>query len=472
MAVSQQIPSSGPGREELRQKGQFWTPDWVADAMVAYVLAGGAETIFDPAVGAGAFLRAAERIGHRLGSRVTASGTEIDKGALLEAKRSGLEADQISHVEVRDFLRDPPMGQFPAIAANPPYMRHHRLPQALKKHLRAFGARLIGRPLDGRTGVHVYFLLQALQILAPAGRLAFIMPADSCEGVFATYLWEWITREYRLEGVVTFTPEATPFPGVDTNPMIYLIRNVPPTGDIAWARCTEPDSTALTEWVLNGLDAGEVKGVSVIERDLQEALRMGLSRPPIRDEQRGRPLGDFASVMRGIATGANDFFFLTSDQVEELHIPDEFLVRAVGRTRDVPGDVISSQTLGALDDEGRPTFLFAPDGRPMRDFPLAVRAYLERGQADGVDQGALISTRQPWYRMETRATPPILFAYLGRRNVRFIRNSAAVVPLTGFLCVYPHSEDADYVRRLLEVLSHPAVIENLSIVGKSYGGGQ
>ena len=30
-------------REILRQKGQFWTPDWVAEAMVAYVLGGGSD---------------------------------------------------------------------------------------------------------------------------------------------------------------------------------------------------------------------------------------------------------------------------------------------------------------------------------------------------------------------------------------------------------------------------------------------
>ena len=42
-------------REALRQKGQFWTPPWVAEAMVGYVIRGGANAIFDPAVGAGAF---------------------------------------------------------------------------------------------------------------------------------------------------------------------------------------------------------------------------------------------------------------------------------------------------------------------------------------------------------------------------------------------------------------------------------
>jgi len=49
-------------REALRQKGQFWTPDWLADAMVAYVLERDDQVLFDPAIGAGAFFLAAKRL--------------------------------------------------------------------------------------------------------------------------------------------------------------------------------------------------------------------------------------------------------------------------------------------------------------------------------------------------------------------------------------------------------------------------
>jgi len=47
---AQVLPSSGPIRKALQEKGQFWTPAWVAEAMVAYVLAQGASRIFDPSV--------------------------------------------------------------------------------------------------------------------------------------------------------------------------------------------------------------------------------------------------------------------------------------------------------------------------------------------------------------------------------------------------------------------------------------
>ncbi|MDR7507209.1 MAG: N-6 DNA methylase [Armatimonadota bacterium] len=472
MRAQQKLPPSGPEREALREKGQFWTPDWVAEAMVGYVLAGGSDSIFDPAVGAGAFFRAARVVGQELGRRCSLLGTEVDPQALKEGQAGGLSESDLGLVEVRDFVLDPPAGSFKAIVANPPYIRHHRLPKTLKIKLRSLGMRIIGQPLDGRAGIHVYFLLRSLQLLDPAGgRLAFIVPADTCEGVFAPILWNWVSRHYRIDAVVTFDPEASPFPGVDTNPLIIMIRRATPARQFLWARCTEAGTNTLKRWTLSQFRYRPKRGLVVHRRDLTEGLRTGLSRPPCEVKPVGPSLVEFATVLRGIATGANEFFFMTQKQAEALAIPRTFLVRAIGRTRDVPGDVIDEKLLAELDASGRPTLLFCPDGRRLDCFPAAVRRYLKEGERKGLPQRPLIATRRPWYKMEVRKAPPVLFAYLGRRNARFVRNLAGVVPLTGFLCVYPRSDDPVFLEKLWSVLSHPATLANLPLVGKSYGSG-
>jgi len=472
MRPDQNLPPSGQARVAMRENGQFWTPDWVAEAMVGYVLAGGAESIFDPAVGAGAFLRAAKAVGQELGRKYRLCGTEVDPKALDQARDTGLTEEDLAFVDLRNFLLDPPAAVFDAIVANPPYIRHHRLPAPLKAKLRAFGAHLLGQPLDGRAGVHVYFLLRALQLLTPErGRLAFIMPADTCEGIFAPVLWRWITRHYRLEAVVTFDTGASPFPGVDTNPVIFMVRRTTPARHFLWARCTEAGTDTLKRWTRSDFRFLPTRGLEVHRRDLSEALRTGLSRFPAQAKFSEPELGHFATVLRGIATGANDFFFMTQKQAEALGIPPTYLVRAIGRTRDVPGDVIDEALLAQLDRLGRPTFLFCPDGRRLDLFPAAVRRYLEEGEQRGIAARPLIATRRPWYKMESRKPPAIVFAYLGRRNARFVRNLAGVVPLTGFLCVYPRSDDAAFIEKLWQVLCHPATLANLTLVGKSYGSG-
>jgi hypothetical protein len=467
----QKLPSAGPEREALREKGQFWTPDWVANAMVQYVLSNGSSVIFDPAVGPGIFLRAAKNIAKQRGGAVRLLGTEIDPTILQQAKNLGLTEREISRVELRDFVLDPPRGPFRAIVANPPYIRHHRLSEGTKAKLHRLSQRLIGRRLDGRAGLHVYFLLRALELMAPSGRLAFIMPADTVEGVFADALWRWITSKYRLEAVVTFEHHASPFPGVDTNPVIFMIRNESPAQHFFWARCAEAGGTCLVEWVASEFEIRTHREMMVQERSIMEALRTGMSRPYEPAMSSLFVLGDFATALRGIATGANEFFHITADRACTLEIPQEFLVPAIGRTRDVEGDLVTLDTIRSLEQAGRPTLLFSPDDRPVETLPPSVRKYIREGEAKGIHRKPLIAMRRPWYKMEVRSAPPFLFAYLGRRNARFIRNIAGVRPLTGFLCVYPRRSDPGFIERLWEVLRDPETIKRLTLVGKSYGGG-
>lgn len=483
----QNLPATGAAREALREKGQFWTPAWVAEAMVHYAVGGGARTVFDPAVGRGAFLRAAKSVAKQLDRALTLFGTEIDPEALRAAQQHGLTPDDLAHVEIADFLhsvtndrmmlantgfdRMPSEPLLPAIVANPPYIRHHRLSQETKARLQAYGRRLIGSTLDGRAGYHVYFLLHALHRLEPNGRLAFIMPADTVEGVFASTLWRWITERYRLDAVVTFAPEATPFPGVDTNAVVFMLRNSAPEEKFWWMRCGVPETSDLTTWIRSEFADTPDETLVVHQRAMSEGLTTGLSRPPQDEVYSGPTLADYASVLRGIATGDNEFFFLTRSQAHEFGIPDAFLRRAIGRTRDLSGDVstVTVEMLDALDVVGRPTFLFSPDSRALDDFPDAVRAYLAEGAQRGLPSRPLISQRKPWYKTEVRAVPPYLFAYLGRRKSRFIRNMAEIVPLTVFLCIYAR-EGID-VDALWNVLNHPQTVANLSRVGKSYGDG-
>jgi adenine-specific DNA-methyltransferase len=469
--LRQKLPGYGPQREALREKGQFWTPAWVAEAMVGYVLHGDTNHIFDPAVGAGAFLRAAKVVSQEMDRQIGLRGMEIDPDALKQCAANGLSIDDLAGVQLGNFVLQAPAATYRAIVANPPYIRHHRLAKEVKAALRAFGMLLTGVALDGRAGLHIYFMLRALQALEVGGRLAFIMPADTCEGTFAPALWSWITARYRLEAVVTFAPEAAPFPNVDTNALIFLIQNAPPIPDFVWARCTGSGIHHLKAWIAAGLAVSSSSAIQIHRRSLAEGLSTGLSRPPTTQQKTGLTLLDFATVTRGIATGANDFFFLTQKQAEQHRIPRHFLRLAIGRTRDVDSPEITAATMRELDIEGRPTRLLSLDKQPLQALPPAVQAYLTEGERRGLAARPLISQRRPWYKMEARAVPPLLFAYLGRRNARFIKNTAGVLPLTCFLCVYPKRSDPASVAQLWQILQHPDTVANLALVGKSYGSG-
>jgi hypothetical protein len=462
-ATHQVLPTSGPEREALREKGQFWTPPWLANAMATWVTALHPCTLFDPAVGPGTFFAAAREVGFT----GTFAGFELDSSVLADAYKVGLSPLDLAGVQIGDFIRDHVTGHYPAVISNPPYIRHHRLSDEQKRKLRQLAINCLGFALDGRVGLHAYFLLKCLEHLAPDGRLTFLLPADVCEGVSSTAFWTRLAQRYCIDAVITFDEDAAPFPAVDTNAMVFMLSKRHPAQQVLWARIRK----AQTEAVLDALHLRASDAALVHERDLSELLATGMSRPPRTNGSSGVPLSAFARVMRGIATGANEFFLLTSEQIRQRGFDTRFFKRAVGRTRDCRKETIVVEDIEALDKAGRPTWLLSIGKQGKEQLPPALRDYIEEGERLGLHERALIKARRPWYRMEERAVPALLFTYLGRRDCRFIENRAGVVPLTGFLCVYPWDNTREYREKLWRALNHPDTIANLLFVGKSYGGG-
>jgi len=455
------LPTVWADREILRNKGQFWTPSWVAEAMTAYV-SDDTDLIFDPATGRGAFFEALLKLSK---SNISFFGTDTDSDVLSDE----IYKHEKAFVEERDFIKNPPNRKFKSIIANPPYIRHHRIDEDTKSFLKKLSASITGKAIDGRAGYHIYFLIQALNRLEKNGKLAFIMPADTCEGKFAKNLWQWISESFCIECVITFDEKATPFPNVDTNAIIFLIKNSRPKNTLFWVKTNESYSIDLFDFISSDFQQHNFETLEITNRNLEEAITTGLSRPPQNNNGFKFHLNDFANVMRGIATGSNEFFFLTSEQVKELEIPREFFKRAIGRTKDVTESILTAKDIENLDKNNRPTLLFSTNGH--KTFPESVSNYLKYGENLGLPDRSLIKQRNPWYKMEERKVPPLLFAYLGRRNTRFIKNEANVLPLTGFLCVYPIYDDKEYVENLWQALNHPDTLENLRLVGKSYGSG-
>jgi hypothetical protein len=462
----QVLPPSGPARETLREKGQFWTPQWLAKIMAAWAVAERPATLFDPAVGPGTFFAAARDVGFS----GNFAGFEVDDTILADSYKLGLNPAELHDTIIGDFIGQRISRSFPAIISNPPYIRHHRLSLEQKRELRQLSQHCLGFSLDGRVGLHIYFLLKCLDHLASDGRLAFLLPADVCEGVSSTALWKRLGEKFRIDAVLTFDKGTAPFPNVDTNAMVFLLSHRPPSRQVRWLRVIKPDSEAIMS-ALEETSSASNDSLTIQHRNLDELLATGLSRPKRATGATGTPLSAFAKVVRGIATGANEFFFLTAAQIQKYGLDRSYFKRAIGRTRDCTGNIVTREDLEKLDRAGRPTWLLNLGRESEQELPAPIRNYLKVGEQMGLPVRSLIETRKPWYRMEVRAVPSLLFAYLGRRDCRFILNRAGVLPLTGFLCVFPWDESKAYVEKLWRALNHEDTQANLVFVGKSYGGG-
>jgi len=427
--------------------GQHWTPQWLAKSMVKYTLKdwGGTkdDVVFDPSAGNGAFYEATKSVDKSVGF----GGIEIDPDYVDDDK--GIwEANFFSH---------PPYNKYWSIVVNPPFIRNHNITPKLKQQCQKYCKWVTGISIDGRAGLHFYFLIKSLDHLKHGGRMAFIMPADLLEGISAKSIWMWIAANYDIDAVVGFKSEVAPFPSLDVNVFVAFIKAALPRNTVKWEVIDKQDR--LDDLISTDFSLAET-------RDLGEAIETGLSRP-MTNHGCTHVLGDFVDIKRGIATGDNEFFFMTREQAIERKLdPDSsFFRRAIGRVRDVQSNVLRKGDMDKLDEEGRPTYLLCLTGD--EELSPEMKDYIQQGEDRGLHEKSLIKQRNPWYKMEQREVPPFFFSYLGRSNCRFIKNkmSQGILPLTSFLCVYPKVGK----RTMWDALNDERVIDHLNLVGKSYG---
>lgn len=138
-------------------------------------------------------------------------------------------------------------------------------------------------------------------------------------------------------------------------------------------------------------------------------------------EEPGRSLlSAIAEVRRGVATGANELFFLTDADAEG--IPEDVLVPAVPSLRGFDGDVLTETSHRSL--VGRRWLLAIPPDYHL-DGPLLDRI---RQFEPEVKDRHLPSKRKPWYSITDLFRPQIMISPLSKFEFRVVLNDAGAVP--------------------------------------------
>jgi adenine-specific DNA-methyltransferase len=389
-------------QDARRTLGQFWTPRSIAQLMTQWAVQSPDDCVLDPASGSGVFLLAAmdwlQHLGVKAASqRVT--GIELSPLVFL----MGLVNVLLHHPNVQlrlrwgDFLmpkrephavlREPAAAyavgvrqmplpgletvaptafsnQFDAIVCNPPYTRHHRLPEAYKSSWATAMKREYGIRLSRFSSLFAYFFVQAARMLTPTGRMAFITPAVVFEASYSRQVKAFIRQQLRLRAIITFDETLSVFEGVDTAGCITLVEG---PGTLAADTFTlirvrqwpgpEPVLQAIERRDAVTADWGTSRKIDLAELEPRRKWTIiGLENGRFDDEN-FVPLSNIAHIMRGIATGANDFFVLSDGEVAEWGLEQSNLRPVLTKTREVPGYVFSQTDFDRLRREGKKRWL-------------------------------------------------------------------------------------------------------------------
>jgi len=430
--------------------GQFDTPADVADLLLAFCLRGPQERVLDPSCGHGALLQRVAGWQRWFSGELRAPqerlwGVELDAAAVAIARRNLPQA----HIRHQNFFTlPPPADPFDVLVGNPPYTRAEwiaRLQAEAGEQLTIFDPprptgkqtrkevvpeRLWQQRISGRAGLHTYFFLHGLSFLREGGRFGFVVPNNWLDVAYGEALKQFLLAHFRL--VALIEPESERWfseASVNTS-LVILEKCSDPAGRQAnqvrfiQLRCPladllpRPEAVVaryahLERWVPRLLPGGdrttpEARVRVVAQQQLRARDKWGLlwRAPAVYRRTRAQavekklvPLKTWATVRRGFTTGANHFFYLDPETVEEWEIEPRFRRPLLKSLRGVSQLRIKQQA------SSREVFAIPPTAQIAG---TAAAAYVAWGEREGLHLRRTCAGRRPWYILPWQEPSPLV----------------------------------------------------------------
>jgi adenine-specific DNA-methyltransferase len=459
-------------REARRRHGIFYTPDALARSIAEWAVTKPGATVLDPSFGGCAFLRAAvSRLRNLHAPRAPRQvfGADRDPAArtwLSSILEQGAEEKQFFF---EDFLSLRPAqfrALFTAVLGNPPYVKHHSIPQRL--HRSAVHALADNDwQLSAMASYWAYFVLHSIDFVAPGGRLALILPGSLVHADYASVVRLALTNAF---GKVTaiFLQERI-FPEAEEESVLLLAEQRGQTrievrvglascssvrlDEQGLDRCTQPLAYPDREdsWLRAVLDS---KILSAYDQAATQCYR----------------LREKATIRIGVVTGANHFFIGKPSVFRELAIPRRHTTPILGRASLLRGLVFGKTSLKNAQNSDSACLLIRPPSRSPAD--AAVKAYLRKGIKEGIHERHKCSIREPWYRVKLGAAPDAFLTYMSGKAPRLVINDAQI-PSTNaihgvtWLNTVSERESRSIAVGFLSTLTQLSA----ELEGRSYGGG-
>ncbi len=145
------------------------------------------------------------------------------------------------------------------------------------------------------------------------------------------------------------------------------------------------------------------------------------------------PFSTYAKVVRGIATGSNEYFTFNSSKAKEFKIEGQYLLPCICSAKDAKTSFFTTQNFEELKQNDKPVFLF----NAQNSIEKSIKSYIQKGEEEEINKRFLTASRTPWYSLESRKPAPIWVSVFNRTGLRFIRNEANISNLTSYHCIYP-----------------------------------
>lgn len=410
---------------------QFFTPQPIADLMSDWLLGNeNGKTILEPAFGLGIF----SRMLLKKKSNLTIKGFDIDKTILKEAQSHFNFYNNIS-LNLGDYMLTDWENKYDGIICNPPYFKFHdydnkQILQEVEKKLKF--------KFNGFTNLYTLFLLKSLFQLNKDGRAAYIIPSEFLNSNYGKLIKEYLLKTKTLRHLFVIDFKENVFDDAMTTASILLLANDKNNSKINISIIDSKSDLQLVKSYIDSYPKGKGK-FSFNPKDLDPSIkwRKYYQTQNSNNYKNLVPFSTYAKVVRGIATGANEYFTFKPSKAKQHSIPKANLLPCICKAKDVKTNFFTNYDFNKLVKNDELIYLFNGQISENKE----VGDYIKKGEQEGINERFLTKSRKPWFALENRSPAPIWVSVFNRNGIKFIRNEANILNLTTFHCVYPVNSD-------------------------------
>ena len=346
---------------------------------------------------------------------------ELRLALASELKRFGMPADDAERIARWDLYDqnatadwfDPELmfgitDGFDVVIGNPPYVRQEKIKElkpSLKERYACY---------TGAADLYVYFYERGLQLLNANGIHTFICSNSWLDVNYGAPLQKYLLNN-TASAVICHSEAKREFESADINTVVSIIRNGTPDADSHIRFTTfktfigDPDIENRRERLQLYT---ELKQAGTRENRYTGDKWGGkyLRAPDIywtlleKGKDKLVRLGDIAEVRFGIKTGANEFFYLDDQRIQEWGIGAEFLKSVIKSPRECKSICVDPSQLQFK------LFMCHADKAALAG--TAVLDYIKWGESQGFHQRPSCRGRARWWDLGVREMPPLSFNYL------------------------------------------------------------
>jgi adenine-specific DNA-methyltransferase len=271
--------------------------------------------------------------------------------------------------------------KYDGIICNPPYFKFHDYDN--KSVLKEIEGKLKCK-LNGFTNLYTLFLLKSIYQLKPNGRCAYIIPSEFLNSDYGKLVKRHLLKTGTLRHIIVIDFEENVFDDALTTASIILCANDNKTDEIQFTNVQSVKDLNIIENLIACYPKLSENSKTYSFSELTPEVKWKTYYQPQNGHKFKNlvPFSTYAKVVRGIATGANDYFTFNLSKAKKYSIDEHYLLPCVCHSIDVQGNFFTKSDFEELKQKDRNVFLINAENSNNEN----VSKYLIKGEREKINR--------------------------------------------------------------------------------------